>query len=158
MSKSRKRKKGFTTKNTHIPKRVTDFVNRVSNHIDTFTDGDVAVLEAKLLTASDDDLWNEFTTMLSEGYYLPFLEKFRKEYLSDKPHLNKPITNVECMLLGVTLMDSEGAKKDFIPHLRNRETLMPFTMSATLKLISQLRERVPMNQIQNIEKNVNWEE
>ena len=61
------------------------------------------------------------------------------------------------MLLGVTLMGNEGAKKDFIPHFRNRETMMPFTMSATLKLISQLRESVPMNQIQSIEKNVNWE-
>lgn len=157
MSKSRKRKKGFTTKNTHIPKRVSDFVNRVQRRVDKFDDGDIAVLETQLLTSSDDDLWNEFTHMLSEGMYLPFLEKFRKEYLSDKPHLDKPITNVECMLLGTFLMGNEEVKRDFIPHFRDRDTLMPFTMSATLKLISQIRERVPMKQIQNIEKNVDWE-
>lgn len=157
MSKSRKRKKGFTTKNTHIPKRVSDFVNKVQRRVDKFDDGDIAVLETQLLTSSDDDLWNEFTHMLSEGMYLPFLEKFRKEYLSDKPHLDKPITNVECMLLGTFLMGNEEAKKDFIPHFRDRDTLMPFTMSATLSLISQIRERVPMKQIQNIEKNVDWE-
>ena len=54
-------------------------------------------------------------------------------------------------------MGNEEIKKDFIPHFRDRETLMPFTMSVTLKLISDIRDRVPMNQIQNIEKNVNWE-
>lgn len=157
MSKSRKRKKGFTTKNTHIPKRVTDFVNKVQRRVDKFDDGDVAVLETQLLTSSDDDLWNEFTSMLSEGYYLPFLEHYRKEFLYDKPHMDKPITNVECMLLGTFLMGNEGIKKDFIPHFRDRETLMPFTMSVTLKMISDIRDRVPMEQIQTIEKNVDWE-
>ena len=159
MSKSRKRNKGFTTKNTHIPKRVTDFVNRVQRKVEKFDDGDIAVLETQLLTTSDDDLWNEFTHMLSEGMYLPILEDFRKGCLSDKPHLDKPITNIECMLLGVTLMGNGGGelKKDYIRFFRGGREMIPSVMGLTLKLISDIREITPMNQIQSLEKKVDWE-
>jgi hypothetical protein len=156
MSK-KKRKKGFTTKNTHIPKRVNDYLNRTEKMVKNFTDGDYAMLETTLLLKSDEDLWDEFTNCLSMGLYLPFLEEFRKDYLSDKPNLDKPITNVECMLIGVTLRDSKETMKMWLPKMRDTNELLPFTMCGVLKLVSECRDNIPYHNIQRMESNIDWE-
>ena len=157
---SKKRKKGLTTKNTHIPKRVTKFVDSMSKKVSKFTDGDIAVLQTKLLTASDDELWNEFTYSLSQGLYLPMLEKYRIDYFTDKPHLDKPITNIECMLIGVTMMSNDDSiKTEWVKELRKVDTMLPFTMAQLLRMISDLRSSNPnhLSMVKRIEESVNWE-
>ena len=157
---SKKRKKGLTTKNTHIPKRVTKFVDSMSKKVSKYDDGDIAVLQTKLLTASDDELWSEFTHSLSEGLYLPMLEKFRIDYFTDKPQLDYPITNVECMLIGVTLMSNDDSiKTEWVKELRKVDTMLPFTMAQLLRMISDLRSSNPnhLSMVKRIEESVNWE-
>lgn len=113
---SKKRKRSTTTKNTNpkvykMKKEYVEFTDKINSMAKNISQEDAAIVEAKVLTQSNEKIFKHIIEMFQSGVLEPFIDDTRSKLSNTYPIFKKKIMEREmflvCMFLTKSLIDND---------------------------------------------------
>lgn len=117
MAQNKKRRKTHqTTKNTkpnvYKFRGNQQLMSMVSEAVEAMDSTDFAVLQTKVLTSSDENIYDAICDMTTEGMLAEPLDFIRIQLSKDYPEFKTPITEAEMFVVGMYLNVARMGNKD----------------------------------------------
>jgi hypothetical protein len=163
MAKNKKRVNN-TTKNTkkNVYKMKTEYVefsNKLNSIAKNITEEDAALIEAKVLTQSNEKLFEHIIKMFQSGVLEPFIDDTRSKLSESFPIFKDKIMEREmflvCMFLTQSLMDNDTETiNDWANLFKENPTNV---VIKALKFVEFVRNDSDMSsKLQQLDKIVDW--